>query len=84
MRANVRLAQNFKTVIFANVVVKRTLSASAASAQTAQTLPNQQQKLASGIIASPLGPCKKIPSENLVEYIWKKAITWSDKPAAVS
>lgn len=55
-----------------------------ARAGAAQTEPKTQQSFATGVVTSPLGPCKKIPSENLVEYVWKKADAWLDKPAAVS
>lgn len=35
-----------------------------------------------GVVKSPLGNCPKIPSENLVEYIYKKMDQWIEEPAA--
>ncbi|KAJ8986094.1 hypothetical protein NQ317_003389 [Molorchus minor] len=34
-----------------------------------------------GIVKSPLGPCPKIPNENLVEYIFKNVDNWIEEPA---
>lgn len=53
-------------------------------AETSRIVQQQARNTAAGVITSPLGPCKKIPSENLVEYVWKKSEAWMDKPAAVS
>lgn len=44
----------------------------------------KMQPLSNGIIHSPLGPCKEIPHETLVEYIFKDNKNWIDKPATVS
>ncbi|CAH0560616.1 unnamed protein product [Brassicogethes aeneus] len=42
----------------------------------------QTRGLATGIIKSPLGPCPKIPNENLVEYIYKNVDEFIEEPAA--
>lgn len=64
---------------------KRNFVLDATKAATVQQAePKTQTHFASGIVTSPLGPCKKIPNENLVEYVWKKSENWLDKPAAVS
>lgn len=64
---------------------KRNFVLDATKAATVQKVePKTQTHFSSGIVTSPLGPCKKIPSENLVEYVWKKSENWLDKPAAVS
>lgn len=43
----------------------------------------QQLRCASGIVNSPLGQIK-VPSESLVDYVWKNSDSWADRPAAVS
>jgi hypothetical protein len=43
-----------------------------------------QNRFMSGIVQSPLGPCKKIPNENIVEHIYKNNENWIEEPAAVS
>lgn len=64
---------------------KRNFVLDASKAAAVQNLePKTHSHFASGIVNSPLGACKKIPSENLVEYVWKKSESWLDKPAAVS
>lgn len=42
------------------------------------------RNLSAGIIESPLGPCPKIPNQNLVEYVFKDVDQWMDDTAAVS
>ncbi|CAH1370226.1 unnamed protein product [Tenebrio molitor] len=41
-----------------------------------------QNRFMSGIVQSPLGPCKKIPNENIVEHIYKNNENWIQEPAA--
>lgn len=60
------------------------LDATKAAAAVQNVEPKIQSQFASGVVSSPLGACKKIPSENLVQYVWKKSESWLDKPAAVS
>lgn len=86
MSSIIKFTVNARTVqkgvrLFNDAVTKRTYCVHAAKVQSAD---NQQSRFGSGIVTSPLGPCKKIPSENLVEYVWKKSDSWIDKPAAVS
>lgn len=64
---------------------KRNFVLDATKAAAVQNLePKTQSHFTSGIVSSPLGPCKKIPSENLVQYVWKKSENWLELPAAVS
>lgn len=86
MSSIIKFTVNARTVqkgvsFFNSAAIKRTYCLHAAKVQSAD---NQQSRFGSGIVTSPLGPCKKIPSENLVEYVWKKSDSWLDKPAAVS
>lgn len=42
------------------------------------------RQLSNGVLSSPLGPCPKVPNQNLVEYIFKDVDQWMDETAAVS
>nr|XP_015834352.1 PREDICTED: 4-coumarate--CoA ligase 2-like [Tribolium castaneum]XP_015834353.1 PREDICTED: 4-coumarate--CoA ligase 2-like [Tribolium castaneum] len=44
-------------------------------------LREQRRFMSAGIVQSPLGPSKKIPNENLVEYIYKNNDKWIEEPA---
>lgn len=44
----------------------------------------QRRLMSAGVVQSPLGPCKKIPNDNLVEYIYKNNEKWIEEPATVS
>lgn len=68
-----------------NAFYNRKYSISTDNLKRKRTISNQVRYVSSsGIIKSPLGPCPKIPNENLVEYVFKKMDDWSDEPAAVS
>lgn len=49
--------------------------------------PSKQTKLtkhfSGGIVESPLGPCPKIPNQNLVEFVFKDIDQWIDDKATV-
>lgn len=40
--------------------------------------------MSAGIVKSPLGPCPKIPNQNLLEYVFKDVDQWSEDTATVS
>ncbi|KAJ3657498.1 hypothetical protein Zmor_009294 [Zophobas morio] len=42
---------------------------------------NQSKRFSSGVVQSPLGPGKKIPSVNLIEYIYQDSEKWVEEPA---
>ncbi|XP_044255600.1 probable 4-coumarate--CoA ligase 1 [Tribolium madens] len=49
----------------------------------AKNLKFQEQRrfTSAGVVESPLGPSKKIPNENLVEFIYKNNEKWIEEPA---
>ncbi|KAJ8947197.1 hypothetical protein NQ318_015545 [Aromia moschata] len=43
---------------------------------------NVRRMSGDGVVKSPLGPCPKIPNENLVEHVFKNMDNWIEAPAA--
>ncbi|RZB41320.1 uncharacterized protein BDFB_006543 [Asbolus verrucosus] len=75
LRSGASFIQNFPNCGFLSVLPNSLV-------QKKIKLHNQDRSLSSGVVQSPLGPCKKIPSENVVEFIFKNNENWIEEPAA--